>query len=562
MKKPLLICLALVAVAAIALACVFGFQKAGLQKQVDSLTAELNTKAGDLDTAKGDLESVKGELEAAQAELTGMKEQAEKAKKPADIRFPDFFGKYQKQGQRTVTQVSLTPGSAMTASMPEDAQKPVQDLLNALKIEVVTQGIDGMKQGSLRLALNDEPALDITGAADGTGLYVGSSLLGDKVVRVTEEQLKGLANQLVSSGAMSQEQVDKLLSSLFGGSMPSRKEALASLLGNANVTPLLTALAELIPPQGMQMQPLDEVPGDVTINAAYSLVIPLKKDALVNIAEEAAKLIWSLPMVQQSAGAMQLNGAPMTEENLTKALRAFPDMMAEDTEFRLYTTADGNEIQGLCSALLDVNGTRVPLDFNMKADQGNSGMRLEWTADLKPEGQDGMQMAGKMDMTSTEEGGNLTYVITAAQTQDGSAFTPVEETISAVWTIAVDAATADLKMDVKVLETPDAEPRNVVFAAKVDKKDLGDHAEQNVTFTVSEAKAGELFTLDAQSRTDMGEAYIIAEGAAEPLAMNQEELGAFMQEISGSAMQGLGTLIGKLPESVQPLVMQLFGGGK
>ena len=56
MKKTWVVCLALIAVAAIAVSCVFGVQKGNLQKTVDDVTAQLNEKAGELETAKADLE--------------------------------------------------------------------------------------------------------------------------------------------------------------------------------------------------------------------------------------------------------------------------------------------------------------------------------------------------------------------------------------------------------------------------------------------------------------------------------------------------------------------------
>ncbi len=59
MKKPLTICLALVAATAIILSCVFGSQKAGLEKQL----TETATARETAETAKAELETVKADLE-------------------------------------------------------------------------------------------------------------------------------------------------------------------------------------------------------------------------------------------------------------------------------------------------------------------------------------------------------------------------------------------------------------------------------------------------------------------------------------------------------------------
>lgn len=87
MKKYLTIILALIAVAAIVVSCVFGVQKGDLQKKYDDLEAQLKTKgdeltavSGDLENAKAAAESVKTELEAAKAEVESAKAEVESVK--------------------------------------------------------------------------------------------------------------------------------------------------------------------------------------------------------------------------------------------------------------------------------------------------------------------------------------------------------------------------------------------------------------------------------------------------------------------------------------------------
>ncbi len=83
MKKYGTIILALIAVAAIVVSCVFGVQKGNLQKDSDALKADLEAKisAGqkDLEGVKADLEGVKAELETAKADLEGTKAELETA---------------------------------------------------------------------------------------------------------------------------------------------------------------------------------------------------------------------------------------------------------------------------------------------------------------------------------------------------------------------------------------------------------------------------------------------------------------------------------------------------
>ena len=67
-KNALTICLAILAVAAIVVSCVFGSQKADLQRQVDTVKADLAAKTQELTTSGSDLDAVKKELETAKAD--------------------------------------------------------------------------------------------------------------------------------------------------------------------------------------------------------------------------------------------------------------------------------------------------------------------------------------------------------------------------------------------------------------------------------------------------------------------------------------------------------------
>ncbi len=90
MKKTLTVLLALIAVAAIVVSCVFGVQKGNLQKDADAMKANLEAKVSEtqasLETTKADLdklEAAKKELEDAKTGLEGQK--AELETKVADL---------------------------------------------------------------------------------------------------------------------------------------------------------------------------------------------------------------------------------------------------------------------------------------------------------------------------------------------------------------------------------------------------------------------------------------------------------------------------------------------
>ena len=79
-------------------------------------------------------------------------------------------------GQQLTLDLSVQPGSALLDVLPEEVRVPVQDLLSALTVEMSGWYSETAAQGSLRLLLNGESALDITGEAGQSGIFLASSL--------------------------------------------------------------------------------------------------------------------------------------------------------------------------------------------------------------------------------------------------------------------------------------------------------------------------------------------------------------------------------------------------
>ena len=156
----------------------------------------------------------------------------------------------------------------------------------------------------------------------------------------------------------------------------------------------------------------------------------------------------------------------------------------------------------------------------------------------------------------------MTYDVTATAKQGDVEFTPLQENVKAVWTEGENQKNLVLDVIAKAAEEPGAEAIGLIYHVEDEERDLGDHAEETVTVAVAMDGLGDLVTIKAEAKTGLAEAYIITEDAVQPLDMDEEALEAFTGEVLQNAMVNLFGLISKLPESVQPIVMQLLSTGE
>ena len=147
-------------------------------------------------------------------------------------------------GQELTLDLSVQPGSALLDVLPEEVRVPVQDLLSALTVEMSGWYSETATQGSLRLLLNGESALDITGEAGRSGIFLASSLLGNHVLRVTPDQARALLEkalqQMSSQGSLPRETADSMMAKALSF-LENPKALLSSLSGSPNPAALVPA---------------------------------------------------------------------------------------------------------------------------------------------------------------------------------------------------------------------------------------------------------------------------------------------------------------------------------
>ena len=130
----------------------------------------------------------------------------------------NFAAKYLAQGQEMTVEYGVKIGDAAASLLPEQVAVPVKDLLDVLTVRQTVQAAGGMVQTGSALLLNGETATEFRAAADRSGAYFNTSLLGDKVLKVTPAQLKEVfkaaLESFVNNGKLSRETADSILSAL------------------------------------------------------------------------------------------------------------------------------------------------------------------------------------------------------------------------------------------------------------------------------------------------------------------------------------------------------------
>lgn len=474
-----------------------------------------------------------------------------------------FGDKYTAEGQRVVAEFSIEPGSGLVDAIPEQMRAAVQDLLNALKIQVVSQKNENGLQGALRLILNGNTAADVTAAVNDKGIFAGSSFLGDQIIQLTADDLKTLGkqitDQMVQSGQLKQEDVDALFSQLQEFSA-NPQDALAKLIGNPDASGLISALTGLIPTDAAPVE-LTEKPEGVDIDAKYEITIVLKKEAIRKVTDEAAKLLWSMPGVQKIITAVaEQQGKKATEDKLIKFFGKVSDKLAEDVTLKVYMTEDQSTIQILSDIGVRDGEKILPVSANLLIEPKGNEVHMLYTISAEKEAKKAV-MTGDMRMTMDGPNGTMEYDIRLQNGADGSLAEAMHETVSAAWTGSDTERTFRMDVAADVPASGDAAPVSLKFEIASSEKDLGDHAESTLTIKPSMGGMGELFTLRADVRTDLAEASIATDGAVRIMSLSEEERQTFKNGLQNSLMTGLGTLLQNLPDSTKNLVTGLMGTG-
>jgi len=459
-------------------------------------------------------------------------------------RSKSFAAKYLAEGQRETADISFQIEEAGLMQYPEAIRSAVKELADALKIQAVTQMTSEQGQETLRILLNGEEALFITAALGEKGIYLASSLLGDKVIQITTEQIGKVLLQRLQQ----MKQQEQASGTAVTTDSPQTAIALKSLLsaieeiGNSITTETVGVVQ----------------PADALFTVKTVVTLPLTKEALTKVTTEFGKMLWSIPEVQKAAGVIPNTNIPLTEEILVAMLNTVPDKLADDAELRIYLDETGKKAQiGFDMILIQDDGTLLPVSFAEVNETRDDGMDMTATCSVI---QDGIETRTYYEIALKQAENHGSLNVTGAVTiSDGEEkIVPMQLTMALDWTDSETARNARMDIRAEVPGSPAAQA--VLMTMDYSDKDLGDHAETNLTLSAGTEEGGTLMTVKVDGRTEPAETYIIKDDAVKITELDEEARKAFMTEFQTSVTQAISKLITKLPAAVQQLTMQLMGG--
>ena len=474
----------------------------------------------------------------------------------------NFAAKYLAQGQEMTVEYGVKIGDLVVSMLPQGLGTPVKDLLDVLTVRQTVQAAGGMVQTGSALLLNGETATEFRAAADRSGAYFNTSLLGDKVLKVTPAQLKEVfkaaLESSVNSGKLSRETADSILSAL---SLMKNDPAafLKKAVGEPDLSGLMMQVSKML--GGITREEVTEAP-EFMPDAAYVTTIPVVKEDLNALGAEISNVIWSMPAVQKLAPKIQVNGQPLTEERFARKMTTIGNHLAEDTCIRIYEDTTGTKVYVEAAAKVAVRGRSAELNMGILVaidpETGKISETMEYTVDTGNEKiaahglttveiQDDRQVLnGNLVMDLTR--GDVTFQAVTQQYTIESTSTDTTRSLKAngVYRVQTEA---------------EGTPTGMVFFLEDNSLDAGDHAEETFSGSLSLENKGELLSVKGTANTGLAEAYIISPEAVEVLSMSETERTELMGEIQGSAVLTVVGLMGKLPESCQQLLFGLLMGG-
>ena len=483
---------------------------------------------------------------------------------PPALQFPDFFQPYREQGQAVITDLSFTPGQVLLSSLPADKAPAISDLLKVLVFRVSEQRSDNLSQTGVSLLLDGDSALNFSFANDGKGLYFCSNLLGEKILTMTPDQTESVVRLIIQSaadaGTLPKDQAASLLGLLDAVKDPAAFKE--SAFGALDLKGFVEVFQSILAGVTMEevTEPIPELP-----EAAIVITIPVTKANMIRFMEEAAKLIWSIPFIQQMSAngnaTVSIKGEkkPMTQESLTELLTMFPGMMKEDSAIKIYADATGSHMYITSSAAL-VNGeNELTLTYSLTTTRDDKGFRAV-LAETVTSVESTLTLNGDIQVTYEGKGGNLVYLITSNLTPaQGTAFQPLEMNFTGSWAIAKDAFDAAISGTMTARNDAESPAVPIFLSATSSQKDLGDHAEGQETLSMSVEGVGDLYSLTVQRKTELAEAYITSPDAVEIAALDTAGMNALGSEIKQNATGVFLGILMKLPPSVLKLLMKNTG---
>lgn len=409
--------------------------------------------------------------------------------------------------------------------LDEDAQK-VLPLIDAVLPLLSFTGYVADDQVGLIASVSETPAVTLTVAQKDDTVLVGSNLLGEKTIAVTADEVKNLlvamAPELVAQGALTQEQADALILMLEDPEAFLEAQ-LSALFGSFDPEAMLDyVMTEILP--------LIEITQEACDTPVNGSDVPDTHTAVRIAKENMGKLVKAaieMPGLEKVKEMIESSLAENGMESMDEFYAEVSSVYADDIVVDVYT-ADG-ELCYMCYS------------YSVQAEEVLTTVFYE-------------------GIVKTQEDGTQCVVLNAVITADGTEIT-MNGDIDINGDLQTGVLTVKAGEDTIVVVEFTGDNANCVITISSPLLPISltitvisnDEAAQ-MTFKLSHMEENLLSLMVANTEIE-APAAPAAEGAAHVLTMNEEELNAFAEEVQGSAMTALISVIQLLPAEVLASVM-------
>ena len=439
----------------------------------------------------------------------------------------------------------------------------IKELIQALGLHV--EASMDLQKGNLALTLNGGDALDAAWTLDDTQAAVQSSWLGEAPLAFGWDELRELTQS--GSGANFD----------FGAYINGIKEYATDLINNAtsrgvNELNILPKTAEYV--NGI-LEKAEKAPAEQSDDcdpAAEAWTISLTRADLQGIVDAFLSDVVELPFFAPVLNAAGMDGATFiakVDESLQESL----EKIVEPVVISMLVDAEGKAVKAGAAIVSTDEEDPALVTFRMVRNTAEGDQK---TYDIVVEAYEGEELQVQMNaqVTAAEnhiqaevtmkraEDGQLnpalamSYDYTATESEDAIAVRTVQE--QKLWQPSTRSVTGDdgeSKWEIYYPEEPSMVLRTEGSSVVQQTAD-GFTVKSDSAFIVPTISENALFTVHGIVKSAPAPAALNTENAIHLLKMSQEELDAFLQNLSTNAQTKLVTLIQQLPQSVLTLIMQ------
>lgn len=426
--------------------------------------------------------------------------------------------------------VSLQHGTAMTVLGLGEMADAINQLIDMVGLQAYSQGDDVNQQAGISLTLNGEVAATAELAKKGSEVYAVSNLLGSTVV-ATQEEVNALIDAMVQDAEQAAN-VKEMLNGFFSGEMFAESALdLDELLSSIDLTAALK-LIEDINARAEVTEVTEPLEG--CDPAATKIAFTMTADELNTVVNSVVKSFLESDAMKQAIASLEQQGMQV---NLT-----FDELkLTEDVPVEIYLDAEGDLVCLLANT-------------SFKNEEGNEMAEKIMVTRLTDEA-GAVTLSEVIGLTKGDEEMTVAFVLTVYEDDNVSFSTNVSMQQEELMSIYGSVVTVDNVSALTLFVSVNDNGETMGFGLNVTVV-KGENNTQTTIEILPQDGSEAYITIVIDCATVEDFLSIASADAVHLLTLSSEEMEAFMETVSQTAMTQLITVLQKLPEEVLALVMQ------